>query len=125
MRQGLITKREELCRAGFRQETENKASLPTSCASNSSLPGYSVDTLILLIKGWVYVFMDLPGEGACEVPQDLGEPLSSAGVGRVISCGIQRPSLYTPGSPHLQLQTVEVEDAHKAQWADMMQAQKV
>lgn len=65
--------------------------------------------------------LDLPGERACEVAQDLGEPLSSAGVGRVMAavCGIQRPSLCTPGSSHLQLQTAEVEGAHKAQWADM------
>lgn len=68
--------------------------------------------------------LDLPGEGGCEVLQDLGEPPSSAGVGSVISCGIQRLSLYTLGSPHLHLQTAEVEDAHKAQWADVTQAQK-
>lgn len=65
--------------------------------------------------------LDLPGERACEVAQDLGEPLSSAGVGRVMALGdlMGCASLYTPGFSPLQSQRVEVEDAHKAHWADL------
>lgn len=65
--------------------------------------------------------LDLPGERACEVAQDLGEPLSSAGVGRVMALGdlMGCASLHTPGFSPLQSQRVEVEDAHKAQWADL------
>lgn len=65
--------------------------------------------------------LDLPGERAWEVAQDLGE-LCWCGKGDgswVISHGIQRPSLHTPGFSPLQLQTEEMEDAHRAQWAGL------
>lgn len=63
--------------------------------------------------------LDLPGERACEVAQDLGEPLSSAGVGRVMALGdlMGCASLHTPGFSPLQFQRVE--DAHKAHWTDL------
>lgn len=38
---------------------------------------------------------------------------------RVIPCGTQRTSLYAPGLSHLRLQTVELEEAREAQWADL------
>lgn len=37
----------------------------------------------------------------------------------VIPCSMQRASLYAPIFSHLQLQTVEMEEARKAQWADL------
>lgn len=37
----------------------------------------------------------------------------------VVPCGTQRASLYAPGLSHLRLQTVELEEAREAQWADL------
>ena len=36
-----------------------------------------------------------------------------------IPCSVQRTSLYAPSFCHLWLQTVEMEEAREAQWADL------
>lgn len=121
MRQGLITRRGELCRAGFRQKTG--ALLPQGfpphqlCIQqfipraqcwyfNLAHQGIFLWCWICLVKGPVRWLRTLVS-------------LSSAGVGRVMALGdlMGCASLYTPGFSPLQFQRVE--DAHKAHWADL------
>lgn len=47
--------------------------------------------------------LDLPGERACDVAEDLGEPLSSAGVGRVMAAGWSHVAFRGHPSAHLGL----------------------